>query len=914
MRICSGSDFNLSLFSAGKIFNEKETNNMKKRSMMTLSVVCLALLVVFSLLSGCKGAVGDPGADGISGPTGSTGATGATGPAGATGATGATGPAGKDLTTGTVDAQTFSFDDLRNIPLGGKILSVSTVGNQPVVTFQVINKNSGEGVRGLRTFSLHIAQLKSECSGTGSNSCWQNYITSKSSTGVAFRPTSDPVSTFDATSGAVTRQGYSVVDNADGTYAVTFGSNIKSGVTLTFGTTSYNPASVTYDATLTHRVVVGVRSVAVPGVVGKTPGAYAGPINPLTGATFASFTNTNGTNLIFDLVPSTGTALTTPARDNVTIDACNQCHYKIQYSSNNTGGHFGSRTDTKTCVMCHTPQNIVSSQSATTNADFTPFIHKIHMGKELPLAETQVGIDLSEITYPQDIKNCVNCHKGADAANWQNKPTRKACGSCHNNVDFATGVVTGGTVSHSIRTNDSACAGCHDAATIAGYHVSVDPVGSSGRAGYPANTAVDTPTVGFPSGQGPSIPVASQLNLPVGVYKIGLELSSVTVTGASGAKKAIVKYRIMKDGAFVTLNTVTTSPGYLIDNVDGTPSIYLAWAETQDGITAPADWNKTANVTVKALRDAQTNASASPSQTGPDASGWYTATLATTIPDAATMLTAALGVNYQGFVQLNHASYPNGIRLREPQFAMKTATGYTARRQIVSNAKCNACHGQLGISPSFHGGARNNGEGCAICHTPNNATGHIGAANSYGGGWSVASKDLIHGIHGAAKREQAYSYEATALNPVGFDEVTYPGILKNCEQCHIAGTYDFSVATSLSAVDSMLWSTATNSNMTNPDPVANPSIGLSPWVTKLGGGQINYTGRANNLVISPISASCFGCHDSMLAVNHMKLNGGVVYGTITATNNETCLVCHGPASNAAFGDTVPTIKMVHRWW
>jgi len=899
---------------------------MKKKSFSKMFmdlILCCSVLIIVALMGGCKGNDGANGANGLNGTNGINGIDGA------------------DLTVGTVDASTFTFDDLRNIPLGGKILSVSTAGNQPVVTFQVVNKNTNEGIRGLRTFSLHIAQLQPEAvSGAGpgvSNSYWLNYITSSSSAGGAFRPTTDPVSQFNSTTGAMTKQGYSVVDNVDGTYTVTFASNIKSGATATWGTTYYNPASATYDATLTHRIVVGVRSVAVPGVVGKTPGAYAGPINPITGAAFAQFTNTNGVNFAFDFVPSTGTALASSARDNVTIDACNQCHYKLQYGSNNTSGHFGSRTDTKTCVMCHTPQNIVSNQSTTTNADFTPFIHKIHMGSDLPAAETQVGINLNEVTYPQDVKNCVNCHKGTDADNWKTKPTRKVCGSCHNDVDFATGVNHDGPLgTGGARADDSMCSSCHDAAAITDFHVTVDPTGSNGRGGYPLNTAQDVPTPGFPSGQGPSIALASQLgNLPAGVYKIGLEISSVTVTGASGAKKAKVVYRILKDSLPVTLNTPTTS--YLIDNVDGTPSIYLAWAETQDGITAPADWNKSANVTVKALRDAQTNGTASPSQTGPDGSGYYTATLATTIPDAATMVTAALGINYNGFVQLNHASYPNGIRLREPAFPIKTATGYTPRRPIVENAKCNKCHGQLGVSPSFHSGARNNGEGCAICHTPNNATGHIGAANNYGGGWSVSAKDLIHGIHGSSKREQAYSYEATALNPGGFDEVTYPGILKNCEQCHSSNSglnngttcysgasFDFTCVTRVGStnstvyttdlLNSMLFSTATNSNMFNPDPVANPSIGLSPWVTKLGGGQIDYSGRANNLVISPISAACFGCHDSMNAVNHMKLNGGVIYGHITTNETETCLVCHGPASNTAYGDYVPAIKTVHRWW
>jgi OmcA/MtrC family decaheme c-type cytochrome len=475
-----------------------------------------------------------------------------------------------------------------------------------------------------------------------------------------------------------------------------------------------------------------------------------------------------------------------------------------------------------------------------------------------------------------------------------------------------TGHIGGG------KADDSQCALCHDATTIPVYHVTVDPEGSSGRAGYPANTAANVPTPGYPSGQGPSIPLASQVgNLPAGVYKIGMEIKQVTVAGAAGAKKATVVYRILKDGQPVTFNAT----GFLMDNVDGTPSIYVAYAVTQDGIASPADWNASINATIKNIRDGVGGAS----QTGPDASGYYTATLASVIPDAATMVTAALGLNYQGFVQLNHADYPKGIRLREPAFPMKTADGYTARRSIVSADKCNKCHGQLGVGPSFHGGARNNGEGCAICHQPNTATGHIGASNNFGGGWSVSSKNMVHAIHASSKREQAFTYEATAANPSAFQEVTYPGVLKNCETCHVAGSYDFSAAANAAALPNLLWTTDAKGNMTN-DATTNPtgiaSIGLSPWVTALGKGQINYT--SDNLVSSPIASSCFGCHDASAAVTHMVSNGGTLLGlfssvssvavrpavgtasTMTFTKAEQCTFCH--SSSSAFG---LGIKAVH---
>jgi OmcA/MtrC family decaheme c-type cytochrome len=447
---------------------------------------------------------------------------------------------------------------------------------------------------------------------------------------------------------------------------------------------------------------------------------------------------------------------------------------------------------------------------------------------------------------------------------------------------------------------DGTCATCHDAASVASvYHVTVDPTGANGRGGYPLNTANNVPTVGFASGMGPSIPLASQLNLPAGVYKIGFEIKQATITGAAGAKKATVIYRILKDGQPVTLN----ASGYLITGVDGTPSIYVVYAVPTDGVAAPSDWTTSINASVLDIRDKKSGNS----QTGPDASGWYTATLGATIPDTAAMATAGLGINYNGFVQLNLTAYPKGIRLREPAFAMKLVDGQTARRTVVSNDSCNTCHGQLGVKPSFHSGARNNGAGCAFCHLPDTATSHVGAANNFGGGWSVSAKNLIHGIHASAKRTQAFTYEATAANPNGFQEVTYPGLLSNCEHCHVAGSYDFRATANSAALPNLLWTTEAKGDMSNPTSA--PSIGLSPWVTTLGAGQINYT--SNNLVSSPLSSACFGCHDTNAALGHMKANGGVLYAlasTVTVTGTgvrtsgfrqtEACTVCHAPGKVA----------------
>lgn len=725
-----------------------------------------------------------------------------------------------------------------------------------------------------------------------------------------------------------------LVDNGNGTYTYTFWNDVSTvkdraaAATVTAPNNIADLGDLNYDANAVHRLTIQI-SGNVPGTGTNTPD---GSTSSVAGVPMA-----NPVNAVYDFIPATGKAVTAtdPSRDIVATAKCNECHNKLgNIPGSPEAFHGGGRNDTKYCVVCHTDQRKYGRTEAATTAtgysgstylvngisvgNLPTLVHKIHMGKELTKTGYNFGgVLFNEVTYPQPITNCVKCHDGtagaanatANGDNWKSVPTRLACGACHDGINFATGkgitladAAAGNTssVGHigGAKADDSQCVLCHDATTIPVYHVTVDPTGANGRGGYPLNTATDTPTVGFPSGQGPSIPLASQLNLPAGVYKINFEIKQVTVTGAAGAKKATVVYRILKDGQPVTLNAT----GYLIDNVDGSPGIYIAYATAQDGIAAPADWNATKNASVKDIRDNKSGNS----QTGPDASGYYTATLGAVIPDDAKMVTASIGVDYNGFVQLNHADYPKGIRLREPHFVMKLADGFTARRSIVSNDKCNSCHGQLGVSPSFHSGARNNGEGCAICHDANRATGHTGAANGYGGGWSVGVKSLVHSIHASSKREQAFTYEATAANPNGFKEVTYPGVLKNCETCHAAGSYDFSGAANSAALPNLLWTTEAKGNMSNPTNA--PSIGLSPWVTTLGKGQIDYTN--DNLVSSPIASACFGCHDSTLAVQHMQSNGGTLYAlfssvssvatrpaigttsSMTFTKSEQCTLCH----------------------
>ena len=146
-------------------------------------------------------------------------------------------------------------------------------------------------------------------------------------------------------------------------------------------------------------------------------------------------------------------------RDVVRTEACNQCHDPLQM-------HGGNRS-TSMCVVCHTKGMTDPDTGEAIN--FAVLIHRIHRGKDLPsvIAGKPFRIigsrpdqvyDFSTVAFPRDIRNCETCHRApaTQTEAWL-KPSRAACGSCHDNVNFETGE---GHVDLP-QLSDNLCAGCH---------------------------------------------------------------------------------------------------------------------------------------------------------------------------------------------------------------------------------------------------------------------------------------------------------------------------------------------------------------------------------------------------------------------------------------------------------------------
>ncbi len=196
--------------------------------------------------------------------------------------------------------------------------------------------------------------------------------------------------------------------------------------------TSVGPGQYTYtfhtvapsgfDATATHTIgVYGSRNVTAYGL----PTEYA--------------------SATYNFVPN-GSAVT-QVHDIIETASCNTCHDQLS-------AHGGSRRGLNMCVLCHTPQNNDPNTGDTLDAKV--FFHKLHMGASLPSvvaggqyipAVNSFGsFNFSKVVFPADPgdpRRCEVCHsqttKAAQATAFLLNPTRAACGSCHDNLNFATG-------------------------------------------------------------------------------------------------------------------------------------------------------------------------------------------------------------------------------------------------------------------------------------------------------------------------------------------------------------------------------------------------------------------------------------------------------------------------------------------
>jgi OmcA/MtrC family decaheme c-type cytochrome len=403
--------------------------------------------------------------------------------------------------------------------------------------------------------------------------------------------------------------------------------------------------------------------------------------------------------------------------------SCLNCHDVLAF-------HGGSRRDVKLCVLCHNPQTI--DPDTGESQDMAVLIHKIHRGENLPsvkagkpyiiIGHNQTPYDFSHVVYPQDIRNCDNCHEGTVAAQktsqshiWYSTPTKNACGGCHDDINWTTGAGHAAGA----QADNTACATCHPAdgpefgATIKGAH---------------------------------TIPLKS-------AQLAGLNVQIVSVSNMKAGSKPTAVFKVTDNkGTALDATKLSTFSPIL---AGPTSSYKYYWRENA----------KTAGVF-----DA--------------AAGTTTYTFTNAIP-ADEKGTWTLSADVYRTVNIKRADGDADIAVRESavnpiKYYALAGGNATNRRVAVDMAKCNKCHDALAL----HGGQRMVIDECVICHNPTVTDKAVRVATA-GAAESVSMQYMIHKIHMGEHLQNGYTVYGHQSSVHEYSHVVYPGDLASCNGCHV---------------------------------------------------------------------------------------------------------------------------------
>jgi len=527
---------------------------------------------------------------------------------------------------------------------------------------------------------------------------------------------------------------------------------------------------------------------------------------------------TNYAGTTFNFVPN-GSPVTV-TRDVIRTASCNRCHDQLVFH----GAHaFGMEQ----CVLCHQPQNV--DPTTGNSLDLKVMAHKIHMGSSLPSVvgtSTTPGVpyeiagymgaisNFSTVVDPANVQRCEVCHDqttgAAQAKAFMSEPARAACGSCHDNVNFATGANHPG----GFQTDDTQCANCHQPqgsafdASIMGAHV----VAADTKETYPQNP--DT-------------------------YLAGINFKITGVTNTDAGQTPTVNFTVQDDSG---KNIAPSSLGSISFTMTGPTADY---GDTNFGANATTP----GYVTESASKAACTNGACS-----------YTFTHAIPAGSAGTFaiggearetVTVLAGTTSQQSVEY---SAQNPVA-----YFSVDGSKVAARRTVVAEANCNQCH----VALSLHGSLRNNVEYCVMCHNPSNSDftqrpNATVASDKSAPPQTINFAVMVHRIHDGVNVVPAGGKPYIIVGYMGshndFSTVGYPGMsptgsvayLQNCSMCHVNGS-EQNLPEGLNAV-------------TDPEGWINP---IQPTSSACSGCHVSKAESAHFLAnTDALGESCSVCHAS----------------------------------------------------
>lgn len=422
-------------------------------------------------------------------------------------------------------------------------------------------------------------------------------------------------------------------------------------------------------------------------------------------------------------------------RDIVQTSNCNSCH---GVTSDTMLRVHGGRTQVQYCVTCHNPD--------LGDYDMTNMVHKIHYGANL----TNGFPPFDDVQYTRDIDNCLSCHggSGVDADNWETVPSRRACGSCHDDVDFDTGA---GHPSAGAQPTNRFCKNCHP------------PTGVRTDSLLPVSVVH----------QGMARAAEG------GLYRGGSNGFSIDAVSFDRiAEEVTVDYSVTRDGQKMILQSDPrwkNGAGLRID---------VGWS-TDDYTNTGSGSTPAQPFRVDALDVGGVVADLG--------GGNYR-----TVVDVSSFGFGTLAIALEGHPQadLTDDMVANYVRIPVKDaiafVSVESRAPAEPRRQVIDIAKCNQCHDHSGAGLSLHGDNRSGNEQvCVLCHNANATDISQRPATTVDGKpeEAIDFKRLIHGIHTGADLAQGLVIYGFGGSVNDFSTVEFIGNTRNCLTCHLPGTY-----------------------------------------------------------------------------------------------------------------------------
>lgn len=456
---------------------------------------------------------------------------------------------------------------------------------------------------------------------------------------------------------------------------------------------------------------------------------------------------TNNTVGFLDAVVPANGATAVPLdsqRQFVTADACKQCHGP-QFEE---AAHADGYLDTRACVICHSPLGHYGDIMQQDDAYLPVLVHQIHAAIDNPAFADRInGMGYGAVTYPQDIRDCVVCHTdsgldlgtGDQIDNWKERPSIEICGSCHTDVNFATGENHDGGV----QTDNGGCVYCH-------------PASGSGF-GKSVSTAHDTTPTGV---NVPEFDVTLTVTAPTnGSYYVAGETPAVKVTlkdHATGIAVDPAIYTTPQDDAGVTGGGLSVAGLYVYGPRAESVPVLATGTVTDPSFDAEVDTPTQRHGMFTDADDPQVTT---------NSTGFGYQLLA--IPDDMEAGTYMVRVRIGDYGRVGTGDY----HIESTAFT-NIQIGTDTEEDKVAGEACIGCHG-TGTAP-FHDERHVvvfDTDECLACHDQSD-------------NFAIPIANRVHAVHSANSDGDLYTIEGGDRD---WSHVTYPQDISRCVACHASG-------------------------------------------------------------------------------------------------------------------------------